>query len=125
MGAKKIPVGGSQQPLQSPFDGLTIQAPVTEAPATATHHEEVPRVRKPHRVILRREKAGRSGKTVTIVSQLPTHLSPPELETLCRDLRKSLGCGGSVHEREIEMQGEQSDRLRSYLEAHGYRVAGP
>ncbi len=40
-----------------------------------------------------------------VVSQLPTHLSPPEIENLCRAARKGLGRGGTVQNREIELQG--------------------
>ncbi len=75
--------------------------------------------------MLRREKSHRGGKTVVVVSQLPTHLSPPELENLCRDARKSLGCGGSLNGREIELQGDQPDRVKAYFEKLGYVVVGP
>ncbi len=79
---------------------------------------------KVHRIVLRREKARRGGKTVVVVSQLPTHLSPPELENLCRDARKSLGCGGTLEGREIELQGDQPDRVRTFFEKLGYQVGG-
>ena len=62
---------------------------------------------------------------MVVVSQLPTHLSPPELENLCRDTRKALGCGGSLQGREIELQGDQPDRVRAHFEKLGYLVVGP
>lgn len=88
---------------------------------------EPPAAGKPrrHRIVLRREKSHRGGKTVVVVSQLPTHLSPPELESLCRTARKALGCGGSVQGRDVELQGDQPDRVRAYFEKLGYGVAGP
>lgn len=121
--SKKIPVSAPQAPLQSPFaaldstglpEGSVIEPAKPEAPA-----------RKKHRIVLRREKSNRGGKTVVVVGQLPTHLSPPELENLCRDARKSLGCGGTLQGREIELQGDQPDRVRLFFEKLGYQVVGP
>lgn len=79
---------------------------------------------KRHRIVLRRETAHRGGKTVVVVSQIPTHLSPPEIEKIARDARKSLGCGGAVHGREIELQGDMAARVRTYFEGQGFVVGG-
>jgi len=79
---------------------------------------------KRHRIVLRREKSNRGGKTVVVVSQLPTHLSPPEIENLTRAARKGLGCGGTVHGREIELQGDQPERVRAFFEREGFEVGG-
>ncbi len=120
--SKKIPVSGPQAPMQNPFSalssaGLPEGTPVTpEAPA--------PGAKKKPRVVLRREKSQRGGKTVVVVSQLPTHLSPPEIENLCRAARKGLGCGGTVADREIELQGDQVDRVRAFFEKEGFSVGG-
>lgn len=123
--SKKVPVSSEQKTLQqSPFASLDLSGlpdgpvepirPIAEKPA-----------KKAHRLVLRREKSNRGGKTVVVVSQLPTHLSPPELENLCRDARKSLGCGGALNGREIEIQGDQADRVRAYFEKLGYALVGP
>jgi len=126
--AKKIPVSGSSSPLQqNPFSGLDISGLppgpekdiVPEPPVESSRSKP-----KVHRIVLRREKARRGGKTVVVVSQFPTHLSPPELENLCRDARKSLGCGGTLEGREIELQGDQPDRVRAFFEKLGYQVGG-
>jgi len=118
---KKIPVSVPQQPLQSPFSALS-SAGLPEGPP----NPDPPSIaRKGARVVLRREKARRGGKTVIVVSHLPTHLSLAEIEDLSREARKALGCGGSIHGREIEIQGDQAERVRGYFEAQGYDVAGP
>jgi translation initiation factor 1 len=123
--SKKIPVSAPQQPLQSPFAALDSSGlPEGSAPEPPSQLAEKPAPKK-HRVVLRREKSHRGGKTVVVVSQLPTHLSPPELENLCRECRKSLGCGGSLQGREIELQGDQPDRVRAHFEKLGYLVVGP
>lgn len=80
---------------------------------------------KRFRVVLRREKSQRGGKTVVVISQFPTHLSPPELENLLKLAKKSLGCGGTLADREIEIQGDQPDRVKRFLEDHGFSVVGP
>lgn len=67
----------------------------------------------------------RGGKTVVIISQLSTHLSPPELENLAKKARKSLGCGGHVVHREIEIQGDQADRVKAFLRKEGFDPVGP
>ena len=81
--------------------------------------------KKQPRIVLRRQKSQRGGKTVIVVSQLPTHLSGPEIERLAREVRRALATGGSVQEREIELQGDQAVRVRRYFENLGYEVAGP
>ena len=122
MASKKIPVSGPQAPLLSPFAGLQMEG-LREAPAPEAAGVPSPKPKR-HRIVLRRETARRGGKTVVVVSQLPTHLSPPEIENLCRAARKVLGCGGSVHEREIELQGDQPARVRQFFEAEGFHVGG-
>lgn len=118
--SKKLPVSGPQRPLQSPFSTLDSTG-LPEGPA-----EPRPSMtRKKGRIVLRREKAQRGGKTVIVVSHLPTHLSPLEIEDLSREARKVLGCGGSVRGREIEIQGDQAMRVRHHFEELGYEVAGP
>jgi translation initiation factor 1 len=117
---KKIPVSAPQQPLQSPFSALdNAGLPAGPAdPPTST-------LRTRSRIVLRREKAQRGGKTVIVVSHLPTHLSPSEILALVREARRALGCGGSVRGREIELQGDQVERVRCHFQALGYEVAGP
>jgi translation initiation factor 1 len=120
--SKKIPVSGPQAPLQNPFAALSCaglpEGEILEAEATPTKTKKKPRI------VLRREKSNRGGKTVVVVSQLPTHLSPPEIENLCKAARKGLGCGGTVEGREIELQGDQTDRVRAFFEKEGFQVGG-
>ena len=118
--SKKIPISAPQQPLQSPFSTLSStglpDGPADSSPAAA---------KTKFRVVLRRERAQRGGKTVIVVSQVPTHFSIAEIEELARALRRNLACGGAVRGREIEIQGEQAQRIRRYFEALAYDVAGP
>ena len=73
----------------------------------------------PPAIRIGRQTAGRGGKGVTVVVGLP--LSGPQLEELCKTLKRKCGCGGTVRGRTIEIQGDQRDRLVAELLALGYR----
>ena len=76
------------------------------------------------RVVLRREKSQRGGKTVVVVSDFATHFSGADLEAFARRAKQSCGCGGTVAGREIELQGDDPARVRRFFEAEGFRVNG-
>lgn len=67
-----------------------------------------------------REKAGRGGKTVTVVRGLP--LTGAELQVLGRQLRAACGSGGTARDGVIEIQGEHRDRVAALLQQQGHRV---
>jgi translation initiation factor 1 len=72
------------------------------------------------RVNVRRETAGRRGKTVTTVSGLP--LDDAGLRELAGRLKKRCGVGGSAKDRVIELQGDHRDVVVQMLRADGYDV---
>ncbi len=76
------------------------------------------------RVVLRREKAHRGGKTVVVIDDFATHLPLSVIEGLAKRLRAVCGCGGTVRGRAIEIQGDQAGKIRTLLEAEGFVVAG-
>lgn len=122
---KKIPVSAPQAPLQSPFARLDPAA-FPEAPeGTASPSASKPREPRRHRVVLRRETSQRGGKTVIVISALPSHWVPEELEALLKKAKRALGCGGTRAGRELELQGDQPGRVRAFLEGEGFEVAGP
>jgi len=71
---------------------------------------------------LRMEKAGRGGKTVTVVDGLPRNAE--FLRNLAQDLKRACGTGGAVREDGVELQGDLRDRVRELLEARNFRVKG-
>ena len=71
---------------------------------------------------LRIEKAGRGGKTVTVVDGLPHN--DAFLKGLLQDLKKACGCGGAVRDGGVELQGDLRDRVRAYLTKQGHGVKG-
>lgn len=78
----------------------------------------------PDRIVarLRIEKAGRRGKTVTVVEGLPRNRE--FLKILATELKRACGTGGTVAEDRVEIQGEHRDRLRELLRARGWTVKG-
>lgn len=72
------------------------------------------------RVKVRREIAGRRGKTVTTVSGVP--LDDAGLRDLAGRLKKRCGVGGSAKGGVIELQGDHRDLVAELLRAEGYEV---
>jgi translation initiation factor 1 len=72
------------------------------------------------RVKVRRETAGRRGKAVTTVSDVP--LDDDGLRELAGRLKKRCGVGGSAKDGVIELQGDHRDAVVEVLRAAGYDV---
>ena len=71
---------------------------------------------------LRIEKAGRGGKTVTVVDGLPRNEA--FLKALAQELKRACGVGGAAQASAVEIQGDQRVRIREVLAKKGYRVRG-
>lgn len=97
--------GGERQDIQP------NPVPVSERPAPA---------RKPITVKVGRETAGRRGKGVTTVFDLP--LDEDGLKELAATLKQRCGTGGTVKDGRIEIQGDQRERVAAVLTELGYRV---
>ena len=69
---------------------------------------------------VRRETAGRHGKTVTAVHGL--RLTEPALRELASELKRLCGTGGSAKDGVIEIQGEHVEKLIEALEARGFQA---
>jgi len=80
--------------------------------------------RVPERITarLRIEKAGRKGKTVTVVEGLPKNRE--FLKTLIGELKKACGSGGTIGESHVEIQGDHRETLRELLKLKGWIVKG-
>lgn len=64
------------------------------------------------------ERAGRGGKTVTLVKGFVG--SEEDIAALCRLLKQKCGVGGAVKEGEIIIQGDHRQRLVELLKKEGY-----
>ena len=76
------------------------------------------------RVVLRRERAHRGGKTVIVIDNFASHLPVSVIENVAKAVRAACGCGGTVKGRQVEIQGDQPAKVRAALEAEGFQVAG-
>ncbi|MGA7161659.1 MAG: translation initiation factor [Bacteroidota bacterium] len=70
------------------------------------------------RVVL--ETEGRKGKSVTIVAGLQHN--PATMEELARILKRYCGAGGTVKQGNIEIQGDQRERVKEKLQEIGYVI---
>lgn len=62
----------------------------------------------------------KNGKRVTVIRGLSA--TGNDLPSLLAKLKNSCGAGGCLAGEDIEIQGEQLERLRSLLQTIGYRV---
>ncbi|HEY6953180.1 MAG TPA: translation initiation factor [Bacteroidota bacterium] len=72
------------------------------------------------KVRIRLDTQGRKGKTVTVVSGLMHN--PDTMEDIARLLKQHCGAGGTVKERNIEIQGDQRKKVGEKLKELNYVV---
>lgn len=106
------------------FDGTPLQRPVTCEHCGQPHGRcACPRDRngkvclpKEQAARVRREK--RNGKFVTVIAGLEMRES--DLAGMLKQLKSSLGAGGTVADGEIEIQGDHREKLVEHLKNLGY-----
>jgi translation initiation factor 1 len=72
------------------------------------------------RVDIIRQKAGRGGKTVTVVKGF-VGIGLPEKECLARAMQKACGAGGTVKDGQIEIQGDKREEVARILTEANFR----
>jgi translation initiation factor 1 len=87
------------------------------APKTAQASESA---KNRGRVDVLRSTAGRGGKTVTVAKNF-IGIGLPEKEALCKTMRAAAGCGGTVKDGAIEIQGDQREVVARVLREAGFR----
>lgn len=123
--AKRVEVDRGGQPLQSnPFATLEGGSTPAEARPTPAPAPKAKGLQLKGRVDVRREKAGRGGKTVTVISgeALQKH-NPAVRAQLLKTLQGQAGTGGTLKGANLELQGDHRDAVRAHLEGLGARVA--
>ena len=83
-----------------------------------TQDEAISLPRNQQKLRLYMERAGRGGKTVTIVKFFVG--SEDDMVALCKILKQKCGVGGSVKDGEIIIQGDHRERLLDILKKEGY-----
>lgn len=72
------------------------------------------------RVDIIRQKAGRGGKTVTVIKGF-VGIGLPEKEQLARAMQKACGVGGTVKNGQIEIQGDKREEAARILVEAGFQ----
>lgn len=80
--------------------------------------EAVTLPKKQQKLRLSMERAGRAGKTVTLVRGFVG--ADSDLHALCKLLKQKCGVGGSAKDGEIVIQGDRRQRLIEILLSEGY-----
>lgn len=124
----KIPTDGGGALGQNPFAGLS-SAGLPVAPKVVLDQAKAAAVpgaanktaaKNRGRVDIKRETGGRGGKTVTVVSGF-VGIGIPEKEQLAKKMRAACGCGGTVKDGQIEIQGDQRETVARILSEAGFR----
>ena len=116
----------SHNPFAALADTRTVAAPVgvgagsnepsiTEPSAKPLTGSDSPSTRFPNQIVIRREKKGRGGKTITRVSGVPA----TELASLAGEMKKALGCGATVENEDLVLLGSLVDRAARWLSDSG------
>lgn len=119
--AERVPTEGGKGLGHNPFYKLDATGlPSVPGPAkVAVAHKAAPE-RNRGRVDITREKGGRGGKTVTVIDGF-AGIGLPEKEQLAKRIRAACGCGGTVKEGRIEIQGDQREVAARILTEAGFR----
>ena len=126
----KIPTDGGGGLAQNPFGSLSSAglpvAPkvVLQQAAAASSQPQRAGAGLPAknrgRVDIKRETGNRGGKTVTVVSGF-VGIGLPEKDQLAKKMRAACGCGGTVKDGQIEIQGDQRETVAKILSEAGFR----
>jgi translation initiation factor 1 len=121
---KRIPTDGGLSFGHNPFAALSSaglppapESPTAEAAPTSSAK---PAKKNRGRVDIIREKAGRGGKTVTVVRGF-VGIGLPEKEQLAKAMQKACGTGGTVKDGQIEIQGDQREQVARILTEANFR----
>lgn len=74
------------------------------------------------KLLVKMERAGRKGKTVTLISRFIG--TETDLKELSRKLKTRLSRGGSVKDGEVIIQGDVREEVTRILHEEGYATLG-
>jgi len=123
-GNKRIPTDGGPNFGHNPFGALSSDglppapANLPDESATASVTKLVKKNRG--RLDIIRQKAGRGGKTVTVVTGF-VGIGLPEKEQLTKTMQRACGTGGTLKDGNIEIQGDKREEVARILTEANFR----
>jgi translation initiation factor 1 len=72
-----------------------------------------------NRLVIRLDRKGRGGKSVTLIEGLPMPMK--ETELLLKQLKARLGAGGAMKDSCLELQGEHCEAVMTILQGMGLK----
>ena len=121
---KRIPTDGGQSFGHNPFESLSSEglppAPKSAPAESGPRTESKPARKNRGRVDIIRQKAGRGGKTVTVIKGF-VGIGLPEKEQLAKAMQKACGTGGTVKNGQIEIQGDKRAEVARILSEANFR----
>ena len=117
--SKHIPTDGEASFGHNPFDALSSDG-LPPAPENPPVDSAPPSKKNRGRVDIVRQKAGRGGKTVTVVKNF-VGIGLPEKEQLARAMQRACGTGGTVKDGQIEIQGDKRAEVARILTEANFR----
>jgi translation initiation factor 1 len=113
--SKRIPTDGEPGLAQAAFAELSSDG-LPSAPETLSAGITPSKPARKHRgrVDILRVKAGRGGKTVTVVKNF-VGIGLPEKQQLAKAMQRACGTGGTVKAGQIEIQGDKRAEVARIL----------
>jgi translation initiation factor 1 len=105
-----------KKPFNNPFGALgAMKSGLPAGPPPKP--EKAPK--GPAKAVVRMERVGRGGKEVTVIAQLD--LSLVQRQHWLKDLKSSLGCGGTLEGDDLVLQGDHRERAEAWLLKRGVK----
>ena len=119
--SKRISTDGSSSFGHNPFATLSGEGlPIGNNNSVPVTPPETLVKKSRGRVDVLRVKAGRGGKTVTVVKNF-VGIGLPEKESLAKKMQRACGTGGTVKDGQIEIQGDQREAVARILTEANFR----
>ena len=124
--SQKISISPINEFGSNPFasldgSGLPEALPEPKHEIKVSVKEEESKMGNGERLEIRREKAGRGGKTVTTIRGIPPGLAKEKKEKLLKRIKNSLGTGGTWAGSDMELQGDRRAEVAEWMKAMGFR----
>ena len=76
---------------------------------------------QPKTIKIHKEKKGKKGKTVTIISGLGSE-NASQIDNLLKKLKVYCSTGGSLNDQGIQLQGDMQEKVKFFLRKEGYGI---